>query len=233
MATLTNEQLLIQEWENKIRNNDDTPIHRTFFPFGKNSVQNHDLAIALFKHAFEILDMGPHDVMNYLNKDLIEALYLKQAYSKIIFPEEVGERSNYGYLAKLCWPDELPELNRDNLWLADYHKLLSGGSFKRKLFLGSTGFLRARFYLNWYLVMHPDKRFVDLESTYAFFANDSKAMAYLKKAKLNNVCEMLYDSPLEYFHESLPDDGDEFSRNEELFEKYKKIRQRNIEKNNA
>ena len=217
MANVKPEDLLIDVWEKSIREDSNVKISSKYFPYPKQSQENHKLAITLFRYVFSVLEWTPHDVMNFISKDIIEKLHLESAYNQLIFPAEVSPRSNPNYIAKLCYPDALPELSRENIWLMTYQKVLSGGNFKKDFFTDENRYKKARLFLNWYLINHPKKEFTDLHTTYDFFAS-KKGKTFLKSIKLEKPCEQLFESPLEYFHESLPDDGDEFSKDNDYFE---------------
>lgn len=216
MTNIKPETILIDSWERLIRENSKEKITTRYFPYPKKSIENHKLAVALFKYVFSILKWTPHDVMNFLSKEVIEKLKLDCVYNQLLFPNEVNSRSNPGYVAKLCYPDSLPELDIENIWLMSYQKVLSGGNFKKDFFIDENRYKKARLFLNWYLTTHVKDEFKDIESTYAFFGSD-KGKSYLKAIKLYGVCEQLYESPLEYFHMSLPNDHDEYSQDEDLY----------------
>lgn len=216
MSNIKPEKLLIEVWEESIREDSDVKVTAKFFPYAKGCEENHRLAVILFKHVFSVLEWTPHDVMNFMSQEIISLLHLESAYSQLIFPPEVSPRSNPSYIAKICYPDKLPELSQENLWLMNYQKILSSGRFKRDFFLDKNRYKKACLFLNWYLVNHPQKGFDNLEAAYHFFASE-KAMPFLKKIKLDKPCEQLFASPLEYFHNSLPEDGDEYSKNNDLY----------------
>ena len=218
---------LIQEWERMLAANEPIKIPDVYFSYSDE--QNHEEACCLFRYVFEnILDWSPHDAMNYLSAEIVEKLGLSKAYSKLIWPSEIKSgrsvkvfdaRSTYGYVAALCYPSVIREFDMHNLWIMEYNRELSGEKRATiKNFEGENGYDKARLLLNYWLINHPEERFTDLETMYAFFASD-EAVAFLKNIKLWNPCEIFFSSPLEYFHESLTEDeGDPSAKSEFLLQ---------------
>lgn len=46
------------------------------------------------------------------------------------------------------------------------------------------------------------------DELYEFFSDESKAHAFLKKYKLDNVCRITFRTPLDYLYAALPDGQD-------------------------
>lgn len=233
MAKSETTDILIQIWENSIRTNDMKPLPQKFFSY--TAEQNHEEACYLFRYVFEkILDWTPYDALNYLNEEIVTKLNLKKAYNNFNWPEELDKgRSSYYYVAAMCYPDIITDYNEHNLWIMEYNQLLSKVEADNKKskeknakpnrispnsFTIDNGYDKARFLLNHYLVTHPNEEFTDLETTYEKFANSAFANKFLSNIKLNGACKIFFGTPLEFFHQSLPNDGDdEFSRNDFLY----------------
>ncbi len=206
--------LLIQTWESGLRENSMKPLSPVFFSYSKE--QNHEEACMLFRYVFEnILEWSPYDVVNYLNYEIVERLNLKKAFANLIYPPEYKDRRcACFYVGVLCYPDIVRDFKKTNVWIMEYNNILHKGRGYYVTFEKDTGYDKARFLLNYYLVNNPDPRFTSLEATYEFFASP-EAETFLKQIKLWSPCEQYFLSPLEYFHASLPDDtGEDTARSE-------------------
>ncbi len=220
--------LLIQTWEQGLRENSMKPLSPVFFSYSKE--QNHEEACALFRYVFEkILGWSPYDVINYLNYDIIDKLNLKKAFSNLSYPPEYKDRRcACFYVGVLCYPEIIRDFRKTNVWIMEYNNILHKGRGYYVTFEKDTGYDKARFLLNYYLVNNPDPRFTDLETAYAFFAS-SDAEPFLKSIKLWSPCEQFFMSPLEYFHMSLPDDTDEDTSRSDLTLQFTEFKQLNGE----
>ncbi len=200
--------LLIQTWKQGLRENSTKPLPLVFFSYSKE--QNHEEACTLFRYVFEkILGWTPYDVINYLNFDIIDKLNLKKAFANLIYPAEYKDRRcAVFYVGVLCYPEIVRDFKKTNVWIMEYNNILHRGKGYYVAFEKDTGYDKARFLLNYYLVNNPDPRFTDLEAAYAFFGS-SEAESFLRKIKLWSPCEQFFLSPLEYFHMSLPNDTDD------------------------
>ncbi len=52
------------------------------------------------------------------------------------------------------------------------------------------------------------QQFRNEDELYEFFSDESKAHAFLKKYKLDNVCRITFRTPLDYLYAALPDGQD-------------------------
>ena len=216
---------LIQTWTEGIASNKPFNISSQYFSYSDE--QNHEDAVGLMKYAFEeVLGWTPYDVQNHCTKEVIDMLGLRSAYKALLWPytynlegekkELIEDRSGYGYVAALLYPDVIFTLGKKNLWIIEYNKMMSETretkGFRIDDFLGNDGYDHARLLLNHYLVNNPDERFENMEKVYDLFANEKESDALLKKAKLYVVGHTLFHSGLDYLHASLPDDGTDAGR---------------------
>ena len=210
---------LISTWFNTIENNTKKPLSPIFFSYTVQ--QNHEEACYLFRYFFEkVMDWSPWDALNYLNKDVVDTFNLRKAYSNFNWPKELKDgRFAYPYVAHMCYPDVVKDFDRTRLWIMEYNQILSGGQRKATDMFDADndGFDKSRILLNYYMGHHPNEKFKSLEDMYQFFADDEKAKKFLKKIKLIEPCENYFDTALEYFHQSLPLNEGESSRNELLY----------------
>ena len=201
---------MILDWESKIRNNDKKKLSSSYFCY--DDAQNEKEAIVLFRYVFEkVLHWTPEDIRNNISMEIIEKLKLKKAYNQIIFPRELSRRSDCFYLAKKCYPDQIHGLNQDDIWRMEYMKVLDNKyeKFPKNYFSEAAGDLRAKVFLLYQL--ETQAKFRNKEEMYMFFADTPQAIKFLKSVKLKTPLDLLYASPLEYMHESLPESQkDEF-----------------------
>lgn len=204
---------LILEWESRMRNNDKKGLPNAFFSY--DAVQNEKEAIALFRYVFEkVMHWTPEQVRNTISLEIIEKLRLKKAYKRIIFPRELSPRGDCFYLAKKCYPDQIHGYDQEDIWRMEYLKVLDSpyGKFPKNYFSESVGELRAKVFLMYQL--ETRSKFKNQEEMYMFFADTKKATTFLESVKLKTPLDLLYLSPLEYLHESLPTS----QKNEFLFQ---------------
>lgn len=226
-------QQLIQNWTEGFASNKPFTLSAQFFSYTEE--QNHEDAVGLMRHVFEeVLGWSPYDVQNHCTKEVIDVLGLRSAYRALMWPYTydangkkiplIENRSGYGYVAALLYPEVIRTLGKKNIWIMDYNALLSGRgqrAFRVDDFLGNDGIDHARLLLNHYLVNHPDERYKTMDDVYKVFGNKKDAEKILKKAKLLTVSQALFSSPLEYLHMSLPDDGSDSSRDHLSYDFYR------------
>lgn len=218
--------LLIQTWDDIISDDAFTQVPDSFFS-KEAPEENHKEAVALFRHVFDTIGMSPNQVLNYFDKNMEKALKLSNVYRKLIFPEGLDPRTDYGYVAQLCYPEEIHEYDQKNIWIIQYLNILQQTTKHKKLNLNNftdvSRYDHARILLSHYLINHPREEWEDCKKLYEFFADDEKIWEYLKDIKLDEVCKLLYDTPLSFLHESLsPEDRNEFVLMQVEFEKMKK-----------
>lgn len=196
-------------WQNDDGTNKVKPPSKIFFAYSER--QNHEEACHLFRFFFEdVMHWTPEEAMEYLSKEIVDAMRLNIAYKKLIFPKGIADkRSNYWYTAVLCYPEHFGGFTESNQWIMEYNQILSSDyKLSKKVFNGADGRKKATLFLNVYYQSAEGLRaeFTDLEAMYLYFAS-KKGKEYISAAKLNAPLKMFFMSPLDYFHESLPNDN--------------------------
>lgn len=209
MTNTTDERLngIIQEWlqlasKDMLYDNRLSPSH-----FSLEKEGNHDLALKMFKYVIEdIFKMTPREALDFINADFVISMGLKSVYEKIIYPEYISKRSHYNYLVKLCYPNEISEFDEKSIWQMEYNNALSTNkTLSKKCFSNINGREKAEYLLKSYLNNNFDKRYsTTKKEAYKFFAS-AEAKPFLKEIGLLTACNLLFDSPLEYYHETLND----------------------------
>jgi len=186
----------------------------TYFPF--NDEQNEKLALDVFKYAVEnYLEWTPEETKMYLNADIIKQMKLNFVTRFIRFPAELDPKKDFFYIAHLMYPDKI-KYNTKELILNVYKKVLDGTlcKFPKEYKEGARGFMCAGVCFQYMLEQYF--QFSGIEELYEYFAS-SNGMKALKQYRLASMCSEMFESPLDYLHESLPNR----QKNEFLYRRYK------------
>lgn len=204
-------ELLICDWlafakEDKLADAKLNPIY-----FRQSDSENQELALGLIKYVIEKMGMSPEEAMMHVNADFLSRFGLKSCYKAITFPDEVKGVGESAYIVQQIYPKRINECSKKALWILEYNKAFSKRkSLAKKDFLGIDGYDKARLLFNHYLSTHYGKWSKSVETAYDFFAGKS-GEDIVKNAKLTNACNLFFESPLEYFHESVgPNKKDDF-----------------------
>lgn len=203
---------LIVNWEQKVRDNENTNLADAYFSFDDET--NKRIAVELFKHVFEnVLNWTPEDVRNNLVYEMIQKMKLTKPYRCIAksFPKGIEARSGTWYLAKACYPDQIKDCELEDIWKMQYMRVRNAkkGRYLTDFFTDADGRLKARICMQYELVNNV--RFKDQEEMYDYFADTEKSMELIEAAKLKTPMNIHYENPLEYMHDSLaPDQRSEF-----------------------
>lgn len=168
----------------------------------------HKRALRFFRFVFEALGITPEEAYEYSNKEFISTrCKLDIPFKYVIFPPEITGDEKYRHIPALVYPEYFDvENSREYLWLREYNKLLLTKKSQLSLTLTddlSSDINKVTFLFSWYLRSNPHKNFTDIPSMYLFFAGPS-GTPYVNKAKLSKQCDKIFGSPLDLFHESLP-----------------------------
>ncbi len=173
-------------------------------------------ALVILRYAFEeILHWSPNDIINMLTKNVAEQLRLDSPLKYIEVPVEVNRTIKNRYIAHLIYPRKISFSERE-ITVDIYKKVLSKRiyGFPKRFLSDDKGMERARACLNHLLQNHL--QFHSIEETYSFFASLEGSKA-LKKYQLFVVSNDLFDTHIDFLHESIP----EYQQNDFLFNYYK------------
>lgn len=179
-----------------------------------------EMAIALFRYAVkEVLRWTYNDVVKYMSLRVINDLGLLTAYNKLTFPPELSRESNPYYVSVYIWPEKSGQLSHQALTTLMYESVLNtpGGKFPKNYFNSVNGMSNAAACFR-YAIFHT-LDICDVNDIYMFFADENRAMEWMRRNKLEALRNNAFESSLEMAHYLLPEN----TRNNDLYEKYKKI----------
>ncbi len=170
--------------------------------FTENNHENVQAVIILWRYVIEeMLGWTPQQASNYLTKEIIERLRLKNTLKKIELPVGVGFAKAPKYVLSLCYPDEIKFSITEQV-IAEFDRVLADPStkFTKNFFADALGFKKATICVNYAIARFLSDK--SIHELYAFFANEEKAMEFLTKTRLDFVCNELFFGPLEMFHQT-------------------------------
>ena len=206
-------RLLFYEYE-QILTGKKNSFASTYFPY--NADQNERLALEIFKYAIEkYLNWTPDETRLFLNAEIIKQMKLDSITRFLRFPPELDPKKDYFYIAHLMYPNII-RYNSKELILNVYKKVLNGTlcKFPKEYMSGTRGLMCAGICFQYMLEQYF--QFSCIEELYSYFAS-LEGWKALKKYRLSSVCNLMFDSPLDYLNESL----NEKQRNEFLYRYYK------------
>lgn len=167
-------------------------------------------ALEIVKYAIEgILGWEPQTAMDYLDENIFKQLSLDKVISYIEYPKDLNKSKDYTWMIHKAFPNETIYDQSDNA-LKLYARVQSGElkRFPKRTFTGVNGTEKLRILLNYFIDHNIAK--TDNESLYKLFADNAKIHVMLHDAQLYYAYKDKYDSPLEYLHDSLGENGDDF-----------------------
>ncbi len=174
------------------------------FYFSHGQQANQNIAICIFRYAFEIfLSWTPEDIKNYINKDIIELMKLDKILIQFKLPEELDYQNSLIYIVHLMYPDII-SFDRRELAINVYKRILNRelNKFPKKYLDGADGEKRACVCFQYMLEQLPP--FKSVEDMYIFFSS-SKGINKLKEFKLYIPCTELFETPIDFLYLSLPE----------------------------
>lgn len=174
--------------------------------FCYNAKGNELVATEIFKYAIEkILHWTPQEAYKLLDANIIEILKLRQFVKYISFPPEFDPKFDFYYIVARIYPKTI-KVNIKERTLIIYERILSGDigpggrvatRFPQHFFDGRDGEMRAIFCLKYAIQNYGS--FKNINDMYRIFAGP-EGREFLRKVKLNQACEVLFDFPIDYFH---------------------------------
>lgn len=210
---MTNKSAVITEYEDILLGHREN-FSKYYFSFG--NYQNQNTALDIFRYAFEkLLKWRPEEVRDSITMELLSKMKLDLILGYIRFPSELNRDTDLYYIAHLMYPTKIKYTTRD-LVLTCYHRLLNKdiNRYPKSFFSGEQGMLYASICLQ--DVIFNKITYNTIEDLYALFSDTSNVMKILKKNYIDHPCKVLFGTPLDYLHMSLP----EKNRDELLYNFY-------------
>lgn len=174
------------------------------------------------RYIFEaFLEWTPTQVRDDLNAEIIRLFKMESLIRRIPCPPELDRDRDFEYVAWYLYP-ETKTCTQQDLAIKVYHRLINGeiSRFPKGYFDGTIkGWYRARCTFQCMLIEYLPP-FPNMDAMYAYFAGIQGREA-IKKYKLSVPLRELYESPLDYLHDSLSSK----QKDEKLYRKYKNIQQ--------
>lgn len=193
-------QVLLYEYEQILLGN-KAGFSPYYFKYGDDTSRNY--ALYIIKFAVEsYLKWDPEDVKNHFNKEIAVQMKLEPLMKYIDFPPELDKDTDYYYIANYLYPEAI-KIDLKELVLRVYKNVLSGKlcKFPKEYLSGNQGAARAGICFQYMLTQHCT--FHSVKDMYKFFSEPIGSKT-LKQYRLNNICNEIYDHPIDYLHESLP-----------------------------
>ncbi len=184
--------------------------------YGADGVREN--ALAVLRYAVEdLLRWTPKMMVDQFNGEIIRKMKLEKVILALNrdFPVQLNKKKDYFYYAHMLYPDII-RVSDEYLTIKTYKDLLAGKIQRlQKGFLeGDEGEGRIRLCLNYQLNLSVP---TSIRGLYYDFANTQRANKILSDWKLNTARRAHYKHPIDFLHESLPED----QRDEFLYRYYK------------
>ena len=220
-------QILLYEYEQVLLGN-KTAIPPYYFKYGDDTSKNY--ALYIIKFAVEkYLRWDPQDMKDHFTKEIAIQMKLEQLMKYIDFPPELNRDTDYYYLATYLYPNSV-KIDIKELVLRTYKDVLSGNlcKFPKEYLSGTQGMMRAGICLQYMINQHLT--FHTVKDMYKYFSEPTGAKI-LKEYRLNNICNEIYEHPIDYLHESLPErQKDEFWYHYYRFKVYNALQLKKLKK---
>jgi len=172
-----------------------------YFSYGPNG--NMKLALQIMHYSFNTyLRWNAEQLRDYLTLEVLERLKLRSLLRHIQFPPELDRKQDLFFIAWQLYPKTVHFTEQD-LILRVYKDILSGKlqKYPKEFFTGRYGLLRARVCLRYMIEQYL--QFGSIPELYEYFAS-VQCQRTLRLHKLLVICRDLFDSPVEYLHQTLP-----------------------------
>ncbi len=157
-----------------------------------------------------ILGWTPQEAKKYLTADIVDMLMLPGADTELIPRERWDTNRDWTALLQYAFPETFHYDQREyaiNEWEHATHTgrwQSDGGDYEwpKSFFVGEDGITRASA-----LLVHVRNLYLgdlSLEDIYHFFAKEKEAKRWLEKRALTSPLKVMYRTPIEYLHYSLP-----------------------------
>lgn len=184
-------------------------LHGTRMTLSGSSKEKESDALTLIRYIVdEILGWEPQEAVEHMTREVAVATGIDQLMENyIVCPVDINKEEDFGYAVHKAFQAET-RFNVEEKLMAVYKDLEQGrrSKFPKKFFDGEYGRYRASYLLLYIIGANIPLQKNDVKGLYDLFANTAEINKLLHEWKIYTVCRKLYSSPLEYLHESLPED---------------------------
>lgn len=167
-------------------------------------------ALAIVRYAVtELLGWTPQDAMDSMTDEIMKQLRLDKIITYIRYPKDLSKKKDFGWMIHLAFPNETQYDVSDQV-LKLYQRVKRGElkRFPKRVFEGENGAQKLAVLLSDYISKNLVAK--NIEELYEIFGDNARGNVLMHDARLFYAYHELYDTPLEYLHESLGRDRDEF-----------------------
>lgn len=204
---------ILYEYENALLcSKKEIPVY--FFP--ENEKLAEKLALDIIRYAIEkYLRWTPERAYYALTGDIIKLLKVEPILKYIKYPPEADVKQDLFIIVNKLYPNRTP-VDFRNMTINIYKRVRHGDliRFPKGFFNGGEGIKRAT--ICFMYVINQNRVFTSPKEMYSFFAT-VESRKFLQKEKLNLPLQIIFGHPIEYLHESLPEER----RNEFWYHYYK------------
>ncbi len=158
-----------------------------------------------------LLKWSPKEAEKYMTDKIVDMLCLDKTLAGIGFNRTGSYISDYRFVLQYAFPKEI-QFDERKQAIAEYDRVAKIGKweyddvpykFPKKFFVDNSGIDRARYLLEYVVGLYLAGR-MSQEDLYEFFSKKQKASRWLASKKLEVPIKIIYESPLDFFHYSLP-----------------------------
>lgn len=159
-----------------------------------------------------LLKWTPEEAVAYMTDEIVDTLCLDKTFVGIGFERSSRYISDYRFILQYAFPDKV-HFDLRKQAIAEYERVAKLGTwandettykFPKKFFLDTDGISRSAYLLTHVVSLYLGD--LSLEEKYDFFSDQKKAAKWLSGKKLDMPLKLIFKTPLEYFHYSLPFD---------------------------
>ena len=154
----------------------------------------------------ELLGWTPEEALKNLNNEIVDRLLLNKTFCGLNFDREHSYISDYRFILQYAFPEKI-RYDSYVETIAEYEKFAKLGKWAhdpsnakqpKRFFSDGDGNQRASWCLRYVTDLYMGD--MTIEEKYKFFADEEKAMEWLKGKALYRAMDYLYGTPLPYFH---------------------------------
>lgn len=157
-----------------------------------------------------ILKWSAKDAEKYLTDELVDKLYLYKTFVGINFDRGHSYIQDYRFVLQYAFPDEII-YDKKAQAISEYEHVAKIGKwqgnkdiykFPKRFFLDADGIERSKILLRYVISLYLST--LSTADLYKFFNDKTMATRWLQRKKLTVPLKLIFATPLEYLHDSLP-----------------------------